>query len=85
GYAKWLYWLYPVTKKEEEMEANVHKALDTVPLVCMQHFSNHSKQFLDAYQQGLNGKQAAWASKRYQGHQVLPEGILKELDKNSVA
>lgn len=35
GYAKWLYRLYPPTKKENEMEANMHKALDTVPIECM--------------------------------------------------
>ena len=35
GYAKRLYRLYPPTKKESEMEANVHKALDAVPIECM--------------------------------------------------
>jgi hypothetical protein len=30
----------------------------------------------------LNGKQAAWANKKYCGHRVLPgESILKELDE----
>lgn len=35
GYAKRLYRLYPLTKKDEEMEANVHKALLAVPIECM--------------------------------------------------
>jgi hypothetical protein len=35
GYAKRLYRLYPPTKKDEEMEINVHKALDSVPIECM--------------------------------------------------
>jgi hypothetical protein len=28
----------------------------------------------------MNGKQAAWASKKYRGHWVLPESIMQELD-----
>ncbi|KIK77222.1 hypothetical protein PAXRUDRAFT_167485 [Paxillus rubicundulus Ve08.2h10] len=35
GYAKRLYRLYPPTKKDEEMEVNVHKVLDAVPIECM--------------------------------------------------
>ncbi|KIK48806.1 hypothetical protein CY34DRAFT_103917 [Suillus luteus UH-Slu-Lm8-n1] len=29
--------LYPPTKKDDQMEANVHKALDSVPTECMHH------------------------------------------------
>ncbi len=36
---------------------------------------------MDAYRKGLNGHQAAWASKMYRGHRVLPESILEEFDK----
>jgi hypothetical protein len=35
---------------------------------------------MDAYSKGLKGKGAAWAAKKYQGHRVLPETILKEFD-----
>jgi hypothetical protein len=28
----------------------------------------------------LQGKGAAWAAKKYQGHRVLPDSILKEFD-----
>lgn len=35
GYAKRLYRLYPPTKKDEEMETNVHKALNSVFIECM--------------------------------------------------
>ena len=35
---------------------------------------------MDGYRLGMNGKQAAWASKKYRGHQVLPESIMRELD-----
>jgi len=37
-------------------------------------------QFMDAYRKGLNGKQAAWAAKKYCGHQVIPKTILQELE-----
>ena len=40
---------------------------------------------MDAYQKGLNGAQAAWASKKYHGHRVIPMGIMKELDKAGIA
>ena len=31
-------------------------------------FANHSLRFMDAYRKGLNGNQAAWASKKYRCH-----------------
>jgi hypothetical protein len=36
---------------------------------------------MDAYYKGLNGKQAAWAGKKYRGHRVLPETLLNDLEK----
>jgi len=35
---------------------------------------------MDAYRKGLNGKQAAWAAKKYCGHCTIPDTILTELD-----
>jgi len=34
---------------------------------------------MDAYHKELNGKQAAWAAKKYWGHHTIPETILCEL------
>jgi len=34
---------------------------------------------MDAYCKGLNGKQVAWALKKYRGHCVLPDTIMAEL------
>jgi hypothetical protein len=34
---------------------------------------------MDAYRKGLDGKQAAWASKKYRGHRILPETIMRDL------
>jgi hypothetical protein len=39
---------------------------------------------MDAYHHGLNGKQAAWANKKYHGHRVLPDTIMKDLDEAGV-
>ncbi|KAJ8579593.1 hypothetical protein M405DRAFT_754314, partial [Rhizopogon salebrosus TDB-379] len=58
---------------DKKMEANVHKALDSIPMECMRRFSNRVSRFLHGYQKGLNGKQATWANKRYRGHHVLPD------------
>jgi hypothetical protein len=35
---------------------------------------------MDAYAKGLDGKQAAWAAKKYHGHRVLPDSLC-EFDK----
>lgn len=53
--------------------------------MLVHRFSIRSFRFMDAYEKGLNGKQAAWASKKYRGHRVLPEGILRELSNAGVA
>jgi hypothetical protein len=36
---------------------------------------------MDAYSKDLTGAQAAWAAKKYQGHCVIPNTILAELEK----
>ena len=47
---------------------------------CFSHrFSTRSIRFMDAYRKGLDGKQAAWASKKYRGHCVLSDTIMADL------
>lgn len=46
-----------------------------------QSYATRSLRFMDAYRKGLNGKQAAWASKKYKGHRVLPDSLLRELEE----
>jgi hypothetical protein len=48
-------------------------------LMNIYSFSTQSLRFMDAYQRGLNGKQASWASKKYHGHWVLPKSIMADL------
>ncbi|KAF9442017.1 hypothetical protein P691DRAFT_682405, partial [Macrolepiota fuliginosa MF-IS2] len=47
-------------------------------------FAAKSHQFINAYSQGLNGRQAAWAARCYHGHCTLPMGILEELGEASI-
>jgi hypothetical protein len=48
-------------------------------------FATHAHHFMDAYSKGLKGKGAAWAVKKYRGHRVLLETILKEFDDTEKA
>jgi len=36
---------------------------------------------MDAYHRGLDGKQAAWAARKYRGHRILPESLMDDLEK----
>jgi hypothetical protein len=40
---------------------------------------------MDAYMKGLNGRQAAWAARKYKGHRVLPETLMNDLEKAKMA
>ena len=85
GYSKRVYRQCLVSSKEEDLEKNVLNPLESVPLESMRRFARRSHCFMDGYRQGLNGKQAAWAAKKYRGHRVLPESILKELEEARVS
>ncbi|OAX33831.1 hypothetical protein K503DRAFT_836237 [Rhizopogon vinicolor AM-OR11-026] len=84
GFAKRLYRGYPMSTKDSDLEQNVEKALDAVPLASMRRFAIRSSRFMDAYHKCLNGSQAAWAAKKYRGHRVLPSSILAELDEAKI-
>ncbi|KAF9479060.1 hypothetical protein BDN70DRAFT_859047 [Pholiota conissans] len=81
GYAKRIYRLNPESSREDHLERNTLSALDAVPLKSMRKFANRSRRFMDAYERGLNGQQAAWAARKYRGHRVLPPEIMEELDR----
>jgi len=84
GRAKSVYRTYPESSREDQLEANMLMALESIPLPMMQKFANRSLRFMDAYCRGLNGKQVAWASRKYRGHRVLPESILEELGRAGI-
>ena len=84
GRAKSIYQTYPESSREDCLEDNTVTALESIPLLMMRKFSNRSLRFMDAYGHGLNGRQAAWASRKYRGHRVLPNDIMEELGKKGI-
>lgn len=85
GRAKSVYRTYPPSSKEEDLIRNTLSSLDSIPLTMMRRFATRSRRFMDAYEKGLNGKQAAWASRKYRGHRVLPNNLLDELEKENIS
>ncbi|KAF8315112.1 hypothetical protein DL93DRAFT_2136065 [Clavulina sp. PMI_390] len=79
GYAKRVYREFPASSKMEDLERNALTALDQVPLDSMRRFANRSRRYEDAYIKGLDGSEAAWASRRYHGHRGLPAEATKEM------
>ncbi|EDR03806.1 uncharacterized protein LACBIDRAFT_306885 [Laccaria bicolor S238N-H82] len=84
GYAKRIYRLNPPSSKEEVLEKYALAALDSISLAQMRRFSNRSQKFMDAYVKGLNGRQAAWAARKYKGHRVLPDSLMDDLEKAKI-
>jgi hypothetical protein len=39
---------------------------------------------MDTYDEGLNGRRAAWAARKYRGHWVIPQSIMDELEKAGI-
>jgi hypothetical protein len=80
GYAKRLYHLNPESSREDVLEKNTLAALDQVPLESMRRFVLRAHRFADAYRQGLDGSQAAWAARKYKGHRLLPPEFRREME-----
>ena len=76
--------LTPPSSHEEVLVANTLQSLESIPLQMMKKFATHSHCFMDAYDCGLNGRQAAWAARKHQGHRVLLPNIFEELGKEGV-
>jgi len=36
---------------------------------------------MDAYEKGLNGREAAWAASKYRGHRIIPETLMADMEK----
>jgi len=60
---------------------NLLAALRMVSLVSMQKYACCAQWFMHAHHEGLDGKDVAWACKKYRGHQVIPSFLLASLDK----
>ena len=84
GRAKSIYRTYPPSSREDDLERNTLQALNGIPLPMMRKYATRSRRFMDAYDRGLNGIQAAWAARIYRGHRALPQNILDELEKEGI-
>jgi hypothetical protein len=84
GYAKRLYRLNPESSREDVLQRNALEALEAIPIDTMRRFANRSSRFMDAYSRGLNGRQAAWAARKYRGHRILPATIMDEVERAHV-
>ncbi|THU79173.1 hypothetical protein K435DRAFT_875794 [Dendrothele bispora CBS 962.96] len=80
GYGKRLYRFYPESSREEDLERNALECLDKVPLESIRR----SHKFMDAYSKGLDGRQAAWAARKYRGHRVLPASLMADMEKENM-
>ncbi|KAF8582978.1 hypothetical protein K439DRAFT_1349999 [Ramaria rubella] len=80
GAAKYRYWMLPLTTNEAQMEHNVWECLNSVDILKIRRYANRLAHFMHAYHLGLNSMQAAWANKKYHGHRVLPETLMKAFD-----
>ncbi|THU95070.1 hypothetical protein K435DRAFT_819824 [Dendrothele bispora CBS 962.96] len=84
GYSKRLYRFYPESRREDDLKRNALECLDAVPLESIRRFFNQAYKFLDAYSKGLNGRQAAWAARKYKGHRVLPESLMNDMENEHI-
>jgi len=61
-----------------------HAAESRKLCIFLLSFATRSTRFMDAYRRGLNGRQAAWAARKYRGHRMIPETIMDDLDKAGI-
>jgi hypothetical protein len=53
-------------------------ALDSVGLVNIRRYACRSARYMSAYEQGLSGKAAVFAVKKYRSHRRVPDSVLQE-------
>jgi hypothetical protein len=56
----------------------VLQALESVTLAKIHHYARRSARYMSAYEQGLLGKAAVFAIKKYRSHRRVPECVLEE-------
>ena len=53
-------------------------ALDSVDLIKIRRYARRSARYMSAYEQGLSGKAAVFAVKKYKSHRQVPDSVLQE-------
>lgn len=63
-----------------DLQTTVPRAMDQVPLHQIRRFARGAMRYMDAYRNKLTAEQAAWATKIYKRHRVIPKDLLQELE-----
>lgn len=63
-------------KTFEDAKQAAIQCLDACPVDVIRRFINRSWRFVDAYQQGLTGKAAEWAVRKFKGHRTISNRAL---------
>ncbi|KAJ3792029.1 hypothetical protein GGU11DRAFT_694005 [Lentinula aff. detonsa] len=74
GFGKRVYRVFPASTKDADLERNMVTSLNSVPLKSMRK-PVFSYRFADAYRKGCTGSLAAWITKRFRGHRVIPKNM----------
>lgn len=67
-------------KTFEDAKQAAIQCLNACPVDTIRRFINRSWRFTDAYRQGLTGKAAAWAVRKYKGHRTISNRALIQID-----
>jgi hypothetical protein len=65
--------------KQHLKRLNASKPTATGRLKQIRRYARRSFRYMDAYQKGLNVKQANYAVKKYKRHRVISQNILDKL------
>ncbi|KIO29457.1 hypothetical protein M407DRAFT_21355 [Tulasnella calospora MUT 4182] len=82
-----MYWGFAKHKFRDQCDGTfpqaktlVPECLDACPLVTIRRFFRRSWRYADAYRNGLTGKMADFAVKKYTSHRRIGARIMMELD-----
>ena len=59
----------------------VPAALESVDTIMIRKFARKAWRYMDLYRNGITGKLAEYAAKKYKSHRCIPEYVLSELNK----
>ncbi len=84
SHAKREYRSYPPSKLDADLESNVIKALDSVPIESIRRYFVGVLRLLDGYNKGLKGAQALWAKRKYKSHRILPPTLFDDMKADGI-
>ena len=56
-------------------------ALESVDIILIRKFARKAWRYMDLYRNGITGKLAEYAAKKYKSHRCIPDYVLVELNK----